>query len=795
MTLLARDSPSLTSMLSERPRRVILWLALAVVTGWIHLAQFSDTLHWDSHIFMVIAQQIRLGLVPYRDLWELKPPGIFYYLAGLFTVLPESLATVRVTDWVLYTAAGACFFRICRAEVAAPLAFFGTAVWLYFAHHPLFDLGGVYTENYTAPCAVMAVAAAVVYVRTGRSTMALLSGLAIACAVLFKHPGIAALAPVLIVMAQRPRFSAAFLLWLGVLAPIALTVAYFWTLGALDDFLTCNLWALPTHAGATRMTAGLVRERAWQVVDQTVRQFMPYPILLGALAVGAPICLLRPTFLRWAAVSWVVLDLMGVAAQRNYYQHHYILTFPSTCLLGTLALGWLLQPRPHEHRLVTLPRIAIAIGLLVWALPSARAAYAARQTVVRQQWNVLLSGPGAWQKSPARRFEEEVGGFIRERTQPQDRIHVQGWGETALGVYWAAQRRVSTRFFYEAPFPIDTRRELAELQANRPEYVVVIGRPPHLLMSDWLADAYSLEAERWLDYRARIYGRTVERPFTDGVAVGLGRDATGTGLALPDVAAAPTPLEAMPQPRQGSWTSPMLRIASAEGTVNLDWSPRTDLAFNPTGHGLATIDARSNDPGNEARVLLGQTTQRGRWAAWGRRQTIPVILRFGFPAIIDHVTLTAAPGAGQFECTPPVISASATAIDPGSFLPLEGTWSAEAPESRTLRFAPRRADGVLVLYAPTSCDFAQGMTRIRVGGAGMGVRVRYRAAASANLEAKAWQDVDDGATQLTLPGMRFVQLQYELWSTYADVGPILHHAHIGRLRFTPDAAPLATVSH
>lgn len=795
MTLRARGRPFPSSHPVDWPRRIMLWGALGIVAAWVHLAQFSAPLQWDSHIFMVVAQQIRRGLLPYRDLWELKPPGTFYYLAAVLTVLPEAMWSVRLVDWLVYLVGAVCFYRICRSEVGIPLALIGTTAWIYFSHHPVFDVGGVYTEGYASICAIMAVAAAVRYAQTGALRMAGLSGVAIACAGLFKHPGIAALAPAVIIMSRRPRFAAALLVWIGLALPIGLTVAYFWSQGALDDFLACNVWALETHGGLKRgVTRELIETRLVQLWEQSTKQLVPFPFLVGALALGVPICLLRPTFLRWGTLAWVVLDFAGVAAQRNYYPHHFILTFASTCLLGTLGLGWLLQSRPNERRFLKYPRAAVAVALLWWALPSAARGFMERQEPVRKQLEVLLSGPGAWQKGTAGRFEEEVGGHIRQRTQPQDRIHVQGWGATTLGIYWEAERRVSTRFFYEAPFPIDTRRELVELKENRPEYIVVASEPPYLFLTEWLAADYSLEVVKWHDYPAKIFVRTKDRSFSDGIGFGVTHRPELNAFALSDTRSDAEPLRVLPEPRRGWWTSPTLRIQNDDGVVAVDWNPRDDLAYNGSGRGMATVEALSRDPDNLAKVLLGAATQRGRWSAWWRQETIPITVNLGFTAVIDRVTLTAAyKDKAEANCDPPEMSSSVTASDPGSFSPLTGTWTVEEPGVRTLHFTPRRAAGVRVLGTPASCDFGFGLNRVRVAAAGMGVKVRYRTGDTPDLSAVPWQPVADDTTQLKIPGAHFIQMQYELWSNYAGAGPLLHHAQIGRVRYAPGVVAVATV--
>src|SRR6185436_19057743 len=125
----------------------------------------------------------------------------------------------------------------------------------------------------------------------------------------------------------------------------------------------------------------------------------------------------------------------------------------------------------------------------------------------------------------------------------------------------------------------------------------------------WLASEYSLEAVKWHDYPARIFARTKERPFTDGLPVGVTPAPNVAGLTLSDTQVPQDSLQMLPAPRRGVWTAPSLRIMSDDGTLTVDWNPRDDLAFNVDGHGLATVEALSRDPANQAKVLLGQVTQ------------------------------------------------------------------------------------------------------------------------------------------------------------------------------------------
>jgi hypothetical protein len=64
-----------------------------------------------------------------------------------------------------------------------------------------------------------------------------------------------------------------------------------------------------------------------------------------------------------------------------------------------------------------------------------------------------------------------------------------------------------------------------------------------------------------------------------------------------------------------------------------------------------------------------------------------------------------------------------------------------------------------------------------------GIIARYRSGAGPHLDDAPWHVLDDGDKLLSPPTDRYVQVQYELWSNYADLTPVLRWAQVGRLRF------------
>ena len=766
--------------------------ALVGATLWIHLAQFSSILQWDSHVFALIGRYTREGLLPYRDLYDLKPPGIYYYLAGVFTALPTAIWSIRVTDFLLYICGGAAFYSICRTEAGRSFSVIGTIVWLYFSHHPKFDIGGVYTEEYVALSGIASIFFASRYAKSGRSTAALLCGLAAAGAALFKHPGAGVILPALVLIAARPSARAIASFTAGLMIPPSMTFVYFWAQGATKEFLDCNFFILLTLGGLKEPGYAWIGDRFLKMAQESWAQLEQYPVLVAATVLGVSVSVLRPTRLRLAMLLWMVIDFVGVAAENHYFPHHYIKTFPSICLAGTLGAAWLLQPRATDRWFLTLPRAAACILTLLLTWPTVQTTIAARRTRVTSEWKKLLAGPEAWPRNPGLPYEAEIGSYVRERTSPGDRIHVHGWNGTMLGIYWVADRKPASRYFFQAPFA-DRKAQALDLESGRPEYVVLVQQPRFTPLTPWLAKEYSVEAEMWKSYPVQILARNRTEPLRIDSTNRLAPNFDGTGLSLAPPAADggdSDPLARASSPRWGEWVSPVVRVRGNDGRIHFDWNPRNDLTSNRTGADLPRATASASCPGSDVRAVLGFPTATGSWASCRPPGPDAVSIDLGFPAIVDRIVLEPlgkdpTDPAARFE-----IEAAASTRDSAPRLePLVGSWSVDDDGNVVYRFAPQVVTSIRV-----SVNLGSGLQRVRVLPTGMGITAYYRTGPTTDLSSAQWRPIDDREERLRLDADRYVQIRMVLRSDYRSQSPVLRSVEIGRIHFEGLASATSDVS-
>src|SRR5215468_11532288 len=113
--------------------RAAIVAAIAAVALWVHLYEFGDAAQYDAGLFLAIGKLLQRGLLLYRDLWDTKPPGIYLYQSAVFALLPLEVWSLRLTDYVLYVAAGVLFYGLCTRAARWPLALGATGLWLYLA--------------------------------------------------------------------------------------------------------------------------------------------------------------------------------------------------------------------------------------------------------------------------------------------------------------------------------------------------------------------------------------------------------------------------------------------------------------------------------------------------------------------------------------------------------------------------------------------------------------------------------------------------------------------------------------
>jgi len=496
-----------------------LLIAAAVVVN-------QSAVHWrdnliDSHMFAYDGWCIAGGARPYVDVWDNKPPGIWWANAAGFLVSRGAdsagvagevlicTCTLTLTLAGFVVAAGALFHRSVLVVAAV--------VGVLLLTHQRYECGSNRTETFVLACEMWVIAGYVRWLgrtRTrGRWVWLVVAGVAGGLAPFFKQSGLAASAACAVHLAwlqvtgRRPRHASPWIAAGGACAAVVAggALALAWT-GSLAE-----AWFAVFRFNRAYFA---VHDATWMRMD---RAFLAYrPVLVPILGVFVLVTLAATMDVfrlsrarrrdsapkvddqagRGAIWWWLLLSAYLAFVSPGRQEHHLMPVLGPLTLLILIPLDALARPSGFAARLVRSPLLFVPLTAGAYLLGL-----------------VALDGlqplPHAWRQklhwyslaTLAPRPYEFQAAAIRRLTSPGELIYVWGFSP---GTYRFAFRRCPSRFAtlekpgqvgQHAQFIVDEVR--AALRRDPPAVLVIapddwdyLTRAPTDDFGRWLTETY-----------------------------------------------------------------------------------------------------------------------------------------------------------------------------------------------------------------------------------------------------------------------------------------------------------------
>jgi len=378
----------------------------------------------------------------------------------------------------------------------------GVIVASVYLSAPLIAKYGNVKEQYMIACMVIGISCFVLHQLEGRWWHAVLAGAFLSWAPLFKPTGVSAMGAIGLFVILQPllknrtlKQTGLDILLLFAGAAIAIAPLYVWII-AWDVQFTLPysfIWQtlakfLPSGADAQQAKAAtdyiggsrklVPLSKQWPMVLRYYSKL----ILTIALAIGAIAA--RIMCMIWPAISakktkpriydrfvllfaaWWVLDMAFVWISPHSYEQYYLPLNASAAMLGgyLIAIYWdNAKKAVYKTKWVTIGLIGFLLMIIMsWHIffgiktsPHSGKKYGVRARGYLQKFRELSQAPEySW---------ETVGEYIREHSQPTDKIYVWGW---VPGIYVKAQRLSSAARAFTSTMHIRTPEELAEMVAG-----------------------------------------------------------------------------------------------------------------------------------------------------------------------------------------------------------------------------------------------------------------------------------------------------------------------------------------
>jgi 4-amino-4-deoxy-L-arabinose transferase-like glycosyltransferase len=469
-------------------------LALVAIVFVLMRIPFVDLpLERDEGDYAYVAWRMLEGDVPYRDVFDQKPPGIYAVYAALFALGARSGVAIHLLLYVWTAACALALHRLLRDLAGGIAAAFAALCFALLATDPRLTATAANTESFMVLPIVASWAALWRASRTDRAGPWLACGAWIAAACWLKPVaatnGLFSVAWALFVGlggAGRPLASElarrAGLLALGGILLSTPFVAALAVAGALTPFFDIVVRHNIAYSSDVEPAQGLVQLAG--TLLHLAPSHAPFWLLgiVGLLARGE-----APARVRLFFAGQLVAAFAGASVALHYRPHYLVQLLPALCALAGLGLA--AATRRLRAALPSLRPQLAQISLAAIPIACFTAANA----------SFLLAG------SPheiARRMyalnpfaeSERIAEYLARTSGPSDSVFVVG---SEPQIPFLAGRRSATRYilFYPltGPYPdaLERQREaMREVAEERPLFVIVVdGDASHLLDE---------RSERWI---------------------------------------------------------------------------------------------------------------------------------------------------------------------------------------------------------------------------------------------------------------------------------------------------------
>ena len=495
---MADPSTTVADSISASRSRVWLIGALAVVVVRA-LPALSYPIARDQATYCVIGRGLLDGQQLYRDLWDNKPPGIFYIFALIVKIFGPVMWWVGVVDLLWLLGISCLIFVFARRYLGNPAAAVGVVV------HGVWHVQGGYwhaaqTETFLM-LFVMLAFLVLFHDDPWPRLRHLLAGILIAAAFWFKYNAIAFLPLVLLLpyvdfsgLDARPRrvglkipwrrwLAWALISFAGFGATVGLVLAYFWFSGAWPALKEVQFEVLPRYS-----SMALERTQDYWLFSVRRVQFVLGLWTECATLAALLVAMKKRELARVGPVlAATAVGFASTAMQVRYHGYTFETCYPFFAMLwGYLAVKIYVGFKAAGRRCATrgwrLARVLVWIlfaNVAVWFVPGEISdtflQYKTLGDWLRNRDKSYAEYPWAF---PISHFQDQmrVISYLRANSVAADQLFI--WGSEPL-IYYLTERRLPSRFVTNlaliSPWaPSAWRAELVrDLEKSPPRFFVV----------------------------------------------------------------------------------------------------------------------------------------------------------------------------------------------------------------------------------------------------------------------------------------------------------------------------------
>jgi len=491
-------------------------LAIILVLGFIQrIPSIFGYLGGDEAIIAYYSLRILQGSILYRDLFDTKPPGLFFIVALIFWIFGNNIIIPRIFSMLVSCFTGIPLFFIGK-KIRNTIT--GLAAALLFVFDPLSLKTGIVIHVGSTMVFFMVVS---VYFYTltdknKQSSLFFLVGVFIGISTIIKQPGILILPVILLDLYLKKKTYKSFLksivcISCGTITAIFPFVLYFLFTNALDQAVfALILFNLLFSKGMT--TFAKFHNFFYYV-------FLRNPFIWIIGCVGLLFAYKSTKNWNFLITGWFILSLLAIMSLKTPWDHYYLQVVPPLCLSCSICLQELFSTQKIKINRLKVDIVKIGALLLFLAI----IIFAETSLYANPRYSSKLS-----LFSSDLEGQNQVASYIIDHTNPEDKIFA-----THSAYYFLTGREGGYKFQHLSSVVVEFYGigDLPEyLEMNEVQYLILDGNARNFILNEltynwyyedeargnevieiqqWIIKHYFVEKTFWIDQQEiQIYRST-----------------------------------------------------------------------------------------------------------------------------------------------------------------------------------------------------------------------------------------------------------------------------------------------
>jgi 4-amino-4-deoxy-L-arabinose transferase-like glycosyltransferase len=445
---------------------------------------FQSVIDWDESVYLLMSKSMLDGNLPYVQVWDHKPPGIYLLFSLSQIVFGQSVISIRILTCIFVSIS--CLFLYKSGNVINPdNNQNGLLAGILYAFFSLNNGGlSANTELFFTFFNILAFYIVFITLFSSKNELIFhkfrffIIGLVMGISLHIKYLVIFDFLAIFLIITSFYYLKSSNRKWIGLtkiflclltgaFIPFLLFMLYFLKSGYLNEYIYANFIANKIYSAETQFS---IRYFSEVILSQSVQN---HPLWLCLFL--TPFCLYflvprksEESYKFYFLLIWFFMAFIGTCATKKFYPHYFLQVLPPLCLISSYMVITLLDT--VNLKPIKLSFALILIFLFPLLLSSSKPLKASMQFINKK----YVQNSDYWQDTPTL-----VSNYIKSRIREDDYIYMADYQPI---VYYLTNSKIPTKYvlpnwFIKKEFSrftgINLADELSNILAKEPAYIVI----------------------------------------------------------------------------------------------------------------------------------------------------------------------------------------------------------------------------------------------------------------------------------------------------------------------------------